>query len=167
MVDGGASLIVVIAGLGYAIVSGTYLFITPQKKLDLLDEANELYNVAVAEGAVPAATQVNISITQDEIIDDLDRLDKTRWGHLKNLRKYKRVKKRVMSHCDTVKQVSRKCLSMAKIAAANERAAKEAAEKATVEEEKATRKRLQSLEQDLCALLGRKFWRRALTSARD
>ncbi|KAK0421701.1 hypothetical protein EV421DRAFT_817413 [Armillaria borealis] len=107
MIDGGAFLIVFIAGLRYTIVSGTRLLITPQKKLDqldkALDEANKIYDIALAKGVVPAATQVTLSTTQDDIIDAIYRLDKTRWGHLKNRREYKRIKKLVIVHCNNVK----------------------------------------------------------------
>lgn len=164
MIDGGAILIVFIAGLRYTIVSGTRLLITPQKKLDrldkALDEANKIYDIALAKGVVPAATQVTLSTTQDDIIDAIYRLDKTRWGHLKNRREYKRIKKLVIVHCNDVKEVSRKCLSKAKVEAAQERVANEVAEQAMPQEEEATRQRLQSLDEDLSVLVGRK-WRKA------
>ncbi|KAK0464359.1 uncharacterized protein EV420DRAFT_1038155 [Desarmillaria tabescens] len=169
MLDGCASIIVCIAGVGYAIVSGSRLFIAPQKKIDKLEEslkrANSLHQLVATK--LSAEESLDLSQTQKDLIDELNGLDKTRWGHLKNLGKYSQFKKNVKAHCQDVKKVSRRCLAEAQLADAAERAAREAMEKATAQEEEATKKRLQILEQDLLALLGRKFWRQALKKNRS
>ncbi|PBK97497.1 hypothetical protein ARMGADRAFT_1060683 [Armillaria gallica] len=165
MIDGGASVIVTIAGLGYAIVSGTRLFITPQKKIDRLEGALHIANkmYLVVKKKMSAEEAFLISDHQKKLIDELATLDKTRWGHLRNLRKYVLFKKNVKIHCATVKRMSREYLAAREVAEAAERVAREREEKAAAQEEETTKKRLQMLERDLCALLNEKYRRRVLT----
>ncbi len=125
MIDGGVSVIVTIAGLGYAIISGTRLFITPRKKIHRLEGAlmiaGELYQIVKKKMPAREAFQISdyhrkygpflesrqmmchVAFPMYRLIDDLHTLDKTRWGHLKNLRKYAVFKKKVIDHCETVK----------------------------------------------------------------
>ncbi|PBK97522.1 hypothetical protein ARMGADRAFT_1075990 [Armillaria gallica] len=97
---------------------------------------------------VPLDMRVDICTTHFMLIQNVQNLDKTRWGHLKNLMKYMRLKKDVKSHCNYVEHYSAfiKAKNMLEEA---EGAAKEAAEQAEALEAQTEEEPLDILEEDL------------------
>ncbi|PBK75024.1 hypothetical protein ARMSODRAFT_502487 [Armillaria solidipes] len=150
MLDGGVSIITFIAGFGYAIVVGTSVLFMPVKKITQLHKALMVAAMTFTEVQrhVPLRKRINICKTHLTLIKNVQNLDKTRWGHLKNLLKYMRLKKDVESHCNYVENYS--ALIKAKIMLEEaESAAKEAAEQAEALEEQTEKEPLDILEEDL------------------
>ncbi|PBK97494.1 hypothetical protein ARMGADRAFT_1027004 [Armillaria gallica] len=138
MLDGGISIITLIAGFGYAIVVGTSVLFMPVRKIAQLDKALMVAAWSFIQVQRHVPLDMRVSICDTHLI---------RGGGTGRI--YMRLKQEVEFHCDYVERFSARISAEIMLAEAKEGAAKEAAEQAAALEEQTNEEPLDILEEKL------------------